>query len=97
MFCTPARNMMPQPIRDDDQSADGGQIHIQPSRRGLPSPHVLTGFPQPNLPDRTLPLFDVSADGQHFAVLTGDRAKTTTVTLSMNRLLFHSRKPTFQY
>jgi len=38
----------------------------------------------PNPPDRTSPLYDVSPDGQRFAVLTGDRAKATTITLLTN-------------
>jgi hypothetical protein len=29
-------------------------------------------------------MFDVSPDGQHFAVLTADRAKSTSITLLTN-------------
>ena len=56
------------------------QIHTQPTF-GVDSIRPMFQLDFPNLPDRTLPLFDVSADGQRFAVLTGDRAKTTTITL----------------
>jgi hypothetical protein len=30
-------------------------------------------------PDRTSPLYDVSADGQRFAVLTADRTKSSSI------------------
>ena len=59
------------------------QIHTQPTF-GVDSIHPMFQLDFPNLPDRTLPLYDVSADGQRFAVLTGDRAKTTTITLLTN-------------
>jgi Tol biopolymer transport system component len=56
------------------------QIHTQPTF-GVDPIHPMFQLDFPNLPDRTLPLYDVSADGQRFAVLTGDRSKTTTITL----------------
>ena len=59
------------------------QIHTQPTF-GVDSIRPMFQLDFPNLPNRTLPLFDVSADGQRFAVLTGDRAKTTTITLLTN-------------
>jgi eukaryotic-like serine/threonine-protein kinase len=59
------------------------QIHTQPTF-GVDSIRPMFQLDFPNLPDRTLPLYDVSADGQHFAVLTGDRSKTTTITLLTN-------------
>jgi len=59
------------------------QIHTQPTF-GVDSIHPLFQLDFPNLPHRTLPLYDVSADGQRFAVLTGDRSKTTTITLLTN-------------
>ena len=59
------------------------QIHTQPTF-GLDSIHPLFQLDFPNLPDRTEPLYDVSPDGQRFAVLTGDRSKTTTITLLTN-------------
>ena len=59
------------------------QIHTQPTF-GVESIHPLFQLDLPNLPDRTEPLYDVSADGQRFAVLTGDRSKTTTITLLTN-------------
>lgn len=59
------------------------QIHTRPTF-GVDSIHPMFQLDFPNLPDRTLPLYDVSADGLHFAVLTGDRSKTTTITLLTN-------------
>ncbi len=59
------------------------QIHTQPTF-GVDSIRPLFQLDFPNMPDRTLPLYDVSADGQRFAVLTGDRSKTTTITLLTN-------------
>jgi hypothetical protein len=44
---------------------------------------LATELPDP--PDRTSPLYDVSADGQRFAVFTGDRATTTTITSLANQ------------
>ena len=59
------------------------QIHTQPTF-GVDSIHPMFQLDFPNMPDRTEPLYDVSADGQRFAVLTGDRSKTTTITLLTN-------------
>jgi eukaryotic-like serine/threonine-protein kinase len=59
------------------------QIHTRPTF-GVDSIHPMFQLDFPNLPDRTLPLYDVSIDGQRFAVLTGDRSKTTTITLLTN-------------
>ena len=59
------------------------QIHTQPTF-GVDSIHPMFQLDFPNPPDRTSPLYDVSADGQRFAVLTGDRTKTTTITLLTN-------------
>jgi len=59
------------------------QYHTQPTF-GVDSIRPLFQLDFPNPPDRTSPLYDVSSDGQHFAVLTGDRAKTTTITLLTN-------------
>lgn len=59
------------------------QFHTNPTF-GVASIHPLFQLDFPNPPDRTSPLYDVSADGQRFAVLTGDRAKTTTITLLTN-------------
>jgi hypothetical protein len=59
------------------------QIHTQPTF-GVDSIHPLFQLDFPNPPDRTSPLYDVSPDGQHFAVLTADRAKSTSITLLTN-------------
>jgi eukaryotic-like serine/threonine-protein kinase len=59
------------------------QIHTQPTF-GVDSIHPMFQLDFPNPPDRTSPLYDVSANGQRFAVLTGDRTKTTTITLLTN-------------
>jgi eukaryotic-like serine/threonine-protein kinase len=59
------------------------QFHTQPAF-GVESIRPLFQLDFPNPPDRTSPLYDVSADGQRFAVLTGDRSKTTTITLLTN-------------
>jgi hypothetical protein len=59
------------------------QIHTRPTF-SVNSIHPMFQLDFPNLPDRTLPLYDVSADGLHFAVLTGDRSKATTITLVTN-------------
>ncbi|HXZ43072.1 MAG TPA: hypothetical protein VEG68_20205, partial [Terriglobales bacterium] len=59
------------------------QVHTTPTF-GVDSIHPLFQLDFPNLPSRTEPLYDVSADGQRFAVLTGDRSKTTTITLLTN-------------
>ena len=59
------------------------QFHTQPTF-GVDSIHPLFQLDFPNPPDRTSPLYDVSLDGQRFAVLSGDRSKTTTITLLTN-------------
>jgi Tol biopolymer transport system component len=59
------------------------QFHTQPTF-GVDSIHPLFQLDFPNPPERTSPLYDVSEDGQRFAVLTGDRTKTTTITLLTN-------------
>jgi eukaryotic-like serine/threonine-protein kinase len=59
------------------------QFHTQPTF-GVESIRPLFQLDFPNPPDRTSPLYDVSPDGQHFAVLTGDRSKSTTITLLTN-------------
>ena len=59
------------------------QIHTRPTF-GVDSIRPMFQLDFPNLPDRTLPLYDVSPDGQRFAVLTGERSKTTTITLLTN-------------
>ncbi len=59
------------------------QVHTQPTF-GVDSIRPMFQLDFPNPPNRTSPLYDVSADGQRFAVLTGDRSKTTTITLLTN-------------
>jgi hypothetical protein len=59
------------------------QIHFEPTF-GVDSIRPLFQLDCPNPPDRTSPLYDVSADGQHFAVLTADRSKSTLITLLTN-------------
>jgi eukaryotic-like serine/threonine-protein kinase len=59
------------------------RIHTQPTF-GVESIRPLFQLDFPNPPDRTSPLYDVSRDGQRFAVLTGDRSKSTTITLLTN-------------
>lgn len=59
------------------------QVHMQPTF-GIESIRPLFQLDFPNPPDRTSPLYDVSPDGRFFAVLTGDRSKTTTITLLTN-------------
>lgn len=59
------------------------QFHTQP-RFGVESIRPLFQLDFPNPPDRTSPLYDVSPDGQRFAVLTGDRSKSITITLLTN-------------
>jgi eukaryotic-like serine/threonine-protein kinase len=59
------------------------QFRTQPTF-AIESVHPLFQLDFPNPPDRTSPLYDVSPDGQRFAVLTGDRSKTTTITLLTN-------------
>jgi len=59
------------------------QIHTVPTF-GVDSIRPLFQLDFPNPPDRTSPLYDVSADGQRFAVLTADRTKSTSITLLTN-------------
>jgi len=59
------------------------QIHFEPTF-GVDFIRPLFQLDFPNPPDRTSPLYDVSADGQHFAVLTADRSKSTLITLLTN-------------
>jgi WD40-like Beta Propeller Repeat len=61
------------------------RIHTLPTF-SIDSIHPMFRLDFPNLPGRTLPLYDVSSDGQRFAVLDGDRSKTTTITLLTNWL-----------
>jgi hypothetical protein len=58
------------------------QIHTEPSFR-VDSIHPLFQLDFPNLTS-SAPLYDVSPDGQRFAVLTADRAKSTSITLLTN-------------
>jgi hypothetical protein len=59
------------------------QFHTTPSF-GVDSIHAMFQLDFPNPPDRTSPLYDVSPDGQRFAVLTADRTKTSSITLLTN-------------
>jgi eukaryotic-like serine/threonine-protein kinase len=59
------------------------QIHTQPAF-GVDSIRPMFQLDFPNPPDRTSPLYDVSADGQHFAVLTADRTKSSSISLLTN-------------
>ena len=52
------------------------QIHTAPTF-GVDSIRPLFQLDFPNPPDRTSPLYDVSADGQRFAVLTADPVSYT--------------------
>lgn len=56
------------------------QFHLSPTF-GVDSIHPMFQLDFPNPPDRTSPLYDVSPDGQRFAVLTADRTKTSSITL----------------
>jgi serine/threonine protein kinase len=58
------------------------QIHTQPSF-GVDSIKPLFQLDFPNAASSD-PMYDVSPDGQHFAVLTADRAKSTSITLLTN-------------
>ncbi len=58
------------------------QIHGQPSF-GVDSIKPLFQMDFPNVASSN-PLYDVSPDGQHFAVLTADHAKSTSITLLTN-------------
>jgi eukaryotic-like serine/threonine-protein kinase len=59
------------------------QIHTAPTF-GVDSIRPLFQLDFPDPQDRTSPLYDVSADGQRFAVLTADRTKSTSITLLTN-------------
>ncbi len=59
------------------------QIHTVPTF-GVDSIRPLFQLDFPNPPDRTSPLYDVSADGQRFAVLTADRTKSSSISLLTN-------------
>jgi hypothetical protein len=59
------------------------QFHLSPTF-GVDSIHPMFQLDFPNPPDRTSPLYDVSPDGQRFAVLTADRTKTSSITLLTN-------------
>jgi eukaryotic-like serine/threonine-protein kinase len=58
------------------------QFHSQPSF-GVDSIKPLFQLDFPNAASSD-PMYDVSPDGQHFAVLTADRAKSTSITLLTN-------------
>jgi serine/threonine protein kinase len=58
------------------------QIHTQPSF-GVDSIKPLFQMDFPNAASSD-PMYDVSPDGQHFAVLTADRNKSTSITLLTN-------------
>ena len=58
------------------------QIHTQPSF-GVDSIKPLFQLDFPNAASSD-PMYDVSPDGQHFAVLTADRTKSTSITLLTN-------------
>ncbi len=58
------------------------QIHTQPTF-GVDSIHSLFQLDFPNLIS-SAPLYDVSPDGQRFAVLTADRTKSSSITLLTN-------------
>jgi hypothetical protein len=59
------------------------QFHTAPTF-GVDSIRPLFQLDFPNPPDRTSPLYDVSADGQRFAVLTADRTKPSSISLLTN-------------
>jgi eukaryotic-like serine/threonine-protein kinase len=59
------------------------QIHTAPTF-GVDSIRPLFQLDFPNPPDRTSPLYDVSPDGQRFAVLTADRTKSSSISLLTN-------------
>ena len=58
------------------------QFHTQPSF-GVDTIRVLFQMDFPNMAASS-PMYDVSPDGQHFAVLTADRTKSTSITLLTN-------------
>ncbi len=51
---------------------------------GLAKPAAISGAVTAPLLSAAHPMYDVSPDGQHFAVLTADRAKSTSITLLTN-------------
>jgi serine/threonine protein kinase len=59
------------------------QIHTTPTF-AVDSIRPLLQLDFPNPADRTSPLYDVSPDGQRFAVLTADRTKSTSISLLTN-------------
>ena len=61
------------------------QIHTAPAF-GVDSIRPLFQMDFPNPPDRTSPLYDVSADAQRFAVLTAEHTKSSSITLLTNWL-----------
>jgi len=58
------------------------QIHTQPSFR-VDSIQPLFQLDFPNVTS-SYPLYDVSPDGQRFAVLKGDRTKSSSIALLTN-------------
>ncbi len=58
------------------------QFHTQPSF-GVDTVRSLFQMDFPNMAGSN-PMYDVSPDGQHFAVLTADRTKSTSITLLTN-------------
>ena len=58
------------------------QFHTQPSF-GVDTVRALFQMDFPNVSGSN-PMYDVSPDGQHFAVLTADHAKSTSITLLTN-------------
>lgn len=59
------------------------RIHTAPAF-GVDSIRPLFQMDFPNPRDRTSPLYDMSADGQRFAVLTADRTKSSSISLLTN-------------
>ena len=69
-------------LRDTREPVDGGAVsYAAELRRGYHSSTVSIDFPNVTAFD---PMYDVSPDGQHFAVLTADRTKSTSITLLTN-------------
>ena len=69
-------------LRNTGEPVDGGAVsYAAELRRGYHSSTVSIDFPNVASSD---PMYDVSPDGQHFAVLTGDRTKSTSITLLTN-------------
>jgi Tol biopolymer transport system component len=59
------------------------KVHSFPSF-GVDSIHPMFQLDFPNPPDRTSPLYDVSPDGERFAVLTGKNTKANAISLVTN-------------